>query len=111
MRPIQTARLEIRRFGEADLAAAATLLDECFGAAAHADRREWLEWTVRNYQALERLKQPPYGDYAVISRDRGELVGSVGLVPSFGPFQTLPSFAARLNRRPSDPFTPPMALF
>ena len=111
MRAIQTARLEIRRFVEADLALAARLLDECFGADSLDARREWLRWTVQNYLALERLKQPPYGDYAVSLRDGGELVGSVGLVQSFGPFETLPSLAGRLNDTPAGRFTAEMGLF
>src|SRR5688572_8568931 len=108
---IPTSRLEIRPFMESDLAVAARLLDECFGAAALDERRRWLEWTVRNYVALEGLKQPPYGDYAVVLRDGGDIIGSVGLVPSFGPFQLLPSFAARLGGRAPGLFTPEMGLF
>ena len=33
-------------------------------------RREWLEWTVRNYVALARLNQPPYGDRAVVMKSK-----------------------------------------
>ena len=47
---------------------------------------------MRNYPALAKLGQPPYGDYAIIAKGSGELVGSVGLVSSFGPFGQLPIF-------------------
>jgi RimJ/RimL family protein N-acetyltransferase len=83
---LTTSRLRIRRFVVDDLDAAAALLDGCFGPEPREVRAAWLEWTVRNYEQLAALKQPPYGDYAVERRDGGELIGSVGLVPLLGPF-------------------------
>src|SRR3954471_9547732 len=94
---IETSRLVIRRFVEADLDAAARSLDDCFGAAPRAEREAWLAWTARNYAALAALRQPPYGDYAVTLKDGGDLIGTVGLVPSFGPFEKLRWFAGRLR--------------
>ncbi|EPX64376.1 acetyltransferase, GNAT family [Cystobacter fuscus DSM 2262] len=55
-------------------------------------RREWLEWTVRNYEQLARLYQPPYGERAVELEESGQFVGLVGLVPLLAPFGQLPSF-------------------
>jgi RimJ/RimL family protein N-acetyltransferase len=111
MRQITTARLVVREFEAADAEAVARLLDDCFGPARRLEREVWLEWTVRNYRALERLGQPPYGDYAVALRDGGDVIGSVGLVPSFGPFDTLPTFSARLRTKPTGRLTPEMGLF
>lgn len=111
MRPITTPRLVIREFGAADAEPVARLLDDCFGPAPPAGRAAWLEWTVRNYRALEQLRQPTYGDYAVELRERGAVIGSVGLVPSFGPFDTLPPFSARLRAKPIGRHTPEMGLF
>lgn len=124
MFPIHTPRLSIRPFAVADADSAARLLDACFGPAPRAERAAWLEWTVQNYAALARLHQPPYGDYAVTLRGgasrhadadtgagAGEVVGAVGLVPSFGPFERLPSFRARLRGAPSDFYRPEMGLF
>jgi RimJ/RimL family protein N-acetyltransferase len=54
-------------------------------------RREWLEWTVRNYEQLALLYQPPYGDRAIVHRESGRFVGLVGLVPLLAPFGQLPS--------------------
>jgi RimJ/RimL family protein N-acetyltransferase len=108
---IPTSRLRIRRFTEADLDAVARIQDECFGPAPRAVRQEWLDWTVRNYRALEQLRQPPYGDYAVELNESGAVIGAVGLVPSFGPFQKLPSFRTRLRDAPGDRFTPEIGLF
>ena len=57
-------------------------------------RREWLEWTVRNYAELARLNQPPYGDRAVVLKPK-QFVGQIGLVPSMGPFGQLPLFGGK----------------
>src|SRR5437588_3750604 len=59
-----------------------------------AVHERWLQWAVANYEALADLRQPPYGDRAVVLRESGALVGSVGLVPSLGPFGQLPGFPA-----------------
>ena len=57
-------------------------------------RRKWLEWQVTNYDALANLYQPPYGDRAVVLKATGEMIGSVGLVQSIGPFGLLPHYQA-----------------
>ncbi|MGH7789099.1 MAG: GNAT family N-acetyltransferase [Candidatus Binatia bacterium] len=91
---LETARLIIRPFALDDLEACHQLLDhEAWQTGQSlAQRRQWLEWCVRNHGALARLEQPPYGDRAVVLRATGELIGSIGLVPSLGPFDRLPSF-------------------
>jgi RimJ/RimL family protein N-acetyltransferase len=109
--PVTTSRLLIRPFTVDDLDAVAALLDACFGAAPRERHAEWLDWAVRNYAALQRLGQPPYGDYAVASRETGEVVGTVGLVPSYGPFEQLASFRRRLIGEPSTFATPELGLF
>ena len=68
-------------------------------------RRSWVDWSVRNYEELARLNQPPYGDRAIVRREGGDFIGLVGLVPSFGPFGQLPSFGgpkALVSPRRSD---------
>ncbi len=91
---LASARLFIRPFQLDDLADAHQLLDhEAWQTGATLDqRREWLEWTIRNYAALAQLVQPPYGDRAVVLRESGLLVGAVGLVPALGPFARLSAF-------------------
>jgi len=106
-----TSRLRIRPFASNDLDAVVKLHDDCFGAAALNVRRDWLGWTVRNYAALAQLQQPPYGDYAIELRASGEIIGAVGLVPSFGPFDRLPSLRARLKTEPTGRFQPELGLF
>jgi RimJ/RimL family protein N-acetyltransferase len=111
MRPLETPRLLVRPFTEGDFDAVVRVHDDCFGPSPRAEREAWLAWSVRNYRALAQLGQPPYGDYAVALKDGGAVVGSVGLVPSFGPFEKLPWFRSRLRGRPSGLFTPEMGLF
>ena len=93
-----------------DLTAVAQLHDACFGPAPIEARRAWLEWSVRNYVALAQLQQPPYGDYAIELLSSGEVIGAVGLVPSFGPFDRLPSLRCASNTDPNA-YRPEIGLF
>jgi ribosomal-protein-alanine N-acetyltransferase len=96
---LETARLRIRPFTLTDLDDVYRLLDVELGwhAAEPGEdvrdaRRAWLAWSVANYAALAALRQPPYGDRAVVLKDSGRLVGVAGLVPCLMPFGLLPSF-------------------
>lgn len=103
MPTLETERLLIRPFVADDLAAVHQLLDVELaeaemgnsGAATLAERGRWLDWTIRNYEQLARLYQPPYGDRAVVLRESGSLIGACGYVPSYGPFGQLPHWATR----------------
>jgi len=55
-------------------------------------RRKWLEWTVRNYEELARLQQPPYGERVVELKNGHQFAGLVGLVPLLKPFAQLTCF-------------------
>jgi RimJ/RimL family protein N-acetyltransferase len=114
MKPLHelaTARLRIRRFTPEDAETVLPLQDQCFGPVPREVRLAWLDWTVRNYEALERLHQPPYGDYAVVLVASDELIGAVGLVPSYGPFERLPSWKTRASGSTGDRVTAEMGLF
>src|SRR4051812_20614781 len=100
-----TPRLSIRPLTMDDLDDIHMILNACFGESPLEERREWLEWTVRNYRALANLHQPPYGERAITLKATGEVIGAVGLVPSFGPFQRLPAF--RKHCEPDDTFNQP----
>jgi ribosomal-protein-alanine N-acetyltransferase len=108
---LETERLIIRPFALDDLDDIHRILNEAFGAADYTGRREWLAWAVLNPTALERLRQPPYGDRAVVLKASNTLIGSVGLVPSCGPFDKLPYFRARSVTPPSGLITPEMGMF
>ena len=108
---LETDRLVIRPFVRDDLDAIHPILNAAFGEESRADRQEWLDWAVINYAALARLRQPPYGDRAVGLKATDTLIGAVGLVPSFGPFDTLPYFRGRSTGSPTGLFTPQMGLF
>src|SRR5438309_1255234 len=98
--PLETQRLIIRPYSMDDLDAVYQLLDVDLsaadygseGAGTRAERQQWLQWTVMNYYALDRLYQPPYGDRAVVLKQTGLVIGSCGFVPSFGPFRQLPGW-------------------
>jgi ribosomal-protein-alanine N-acetyltransferase len=102
MPPLETARLLIRPFVMEDLTDIHRLLDVELREAdlrtdnmeTLAERAQWLRWTVLNYEQLARLRQPPYGDRAVVLRRTGQLIGACGFVPCLNPFEQLPGFAS-----------------
>ena len=104
----ETERLLIRPFTLDDLNAIVPILDEGFGAAPHSEREEWLRWQVMNYTALARLYQPPYGDRAVVLKQTGVVIGSIGIVPSFGPFGKL---TQEKHSKNNTRFTPEIGLY
>ena len=101
MPPLETARLLIRPFVMEDLRDVHRLLDVELGeadlrtdkTATLAARGRWLRWTVLNYEQLTRLRQPPYGDRAVVLKRTGQLIGVCGFVPCLNPFEQLPGCA------------------
>ncbi len=106
---IQTEHLLIRKFRMDDLQPVHELLDHQIyppGKDLEA-RRDWLQWSVLNYEQLADLAQPPYGDRAVELRRTGQLIGLAGLVPCLNAFEQLGSFGAR----PGSPYTTEMGLY
>jgi ribosomal-protein-alanine N-acetyltransferase len=111
MPTLETERLAIRPFSMDDLAAAHDLFDVQLADAdigtdftgALAERERWLRWTILNYGQLATLRQPPYGDRAIVLRDGGRLIGSCGYVPCLAPFEQLPSYGDRGPERPTSP--------
>ena len=99
---LETERLYIRPFVLDDLSGVHQLLDiDLVAPELRADKMEslaerarWLQWTVLNYEQLDKLYQPPYGDRAIILKSTGELIGACGFVPSFNAFEQLPGFVS-----------------
>src|SRR6185295_5606905 len=52
-------------------------------------------WSIRNYEELAQLHQPPYGDRAVVLKGTRQIAGLVGLVPLLAPFAQLHSMGSR----------------
>ena len=101
MRTLETERLLIRPFVLGDAAEFKRLLDEAFGAdGSHDETRLLLDYNVIADRAHEALHQPPYEDRAIVLREGGTLVGSVGLAPCLAPFGRLPSFGGAAHRTP-----------
>jgi ribosomal-protein-alanine N-acetyltransferase len=100
MPALETRRLIVRPFELSDLDAVYQLFDvDLFPnnsgknkIETMQERLEWLQWSVLNYQQLAKLRQPPYGDRAMVIKQSGELVGSCGYVPCLGPYAQLPGF-------------------
>ena len=96
-----TERLRIRPFVMEDLEAVHRLLDVelqdvdlgADSCGTLAEREQWLRWTVLNYGQLAKLRQPPYGDRAVVLAASGQLIGACGYVPCLNAFEQLPGFA------------------
>lgn len=88
---LKTERLVIREYTHIDLEHRHRLVQQSFGSTANQeDTRLWLNWTIAGYRELSTLFQPPYGDYAVVLVSTGEVIGSVGLVPSSVPWNAFP---------------------
>lgn len=96
---IHTPRLILREYAGGDAENREALMRESFGSDDTLERhRDWLDWTIASYREHGAMSQAPYGDYAVVLRDTGEVVGSVGLVPAGVPWTVLPAF-----RLPGEP--------
>jgi ribosomal-protein-alanine N-acetyltransferase len=111
---LRTQRLVVRRLTMADLESCHALYMEtgwaerALSEAANRERRRaWLEWTVRSYDELLALTQPPYGERAVVLRGAEEFVGLVGLAPLLAPFGQLPAFGGMAQAR----FEPAVGMF
>lgn len=86
---LETDRLYVRPFMPSDLAEASRIFGEQDDAGAVRERVEWLQWCALSYRWLDRLKQPPFGDYAIVERETGNVVGACGYVPTIAPFAQL----------------------
>jgi [ribosomal protein S5]-alanine N-acetyltransferase len=108
MRELETERLIVRAFAAGDLDTYARLLEVSFDEPATPNTyRERLAYYEAGERVLETLRQPPYGDRAMILKETGRLAGAVGFVPSLGPFGQLPFF----GRTEAARFTPEVGLF
>ena len=97
---LHTARLIIRPFFEDDLLEFHRISEQSFGdgsrvddAQALAERRSWLKWSMLNAEWFPKMQQTTYGDRAVVHKESGKLIGSVGYVPMAGPFYRIPGLA------------------
>ncbi len=101
MPPLETARLLIRPFVIDDLDVIHRILDiephgvefGTEGVKSLGERKRWLQWTVLGYEEVARLRQPPYGDRAIVLKASHQLIGACGFVPCLSPFRQLPSLS------------------
>ena len=108
---IETENLIIRPFTEDDLEPIHAVMNDGFGEGNMRLRQDCLQWTMLGYKVQAQLMQPPYGERAVILKSSDTLIGAIGLVQSYAPFETLPYFQARLKGDASTLSTPEMGLF
>ncbi len=97
MPSLETTRLLIRPFVMEDLRDVHRLLDielRVDKMETLVERAQWLQWAVLNYEQLAKLRQPPYGDRAVVFKATGQLIGACGFVPCLNVFEQLPAFAS-----------------
>ena len=110
MPTLESGRLIVRPFVYSDLESVHQIMNEAFGEVPFQERKSWLEWGIMNYTALAQLRQPSYGDRAIVLKSTDTLVGSVGLVQSYGPFGKLPYFRERSSEPKSELCTPEMGM-
>src|SRR5437870_13062133 len=107
MPALQTERLLIRELDFDDLPAVHQLLDVDLAATdwgeeagTIGERRRWLESTVLGYEQLAKLRQPPFGDRAIVLKGTGELAGACGFVRCLGPVDQSPAWRAAAEDAP-----------
>jgi RimJ/RimL family protein N-acetyltransferase len=114
LRPLETERLRVRPLEFSDLDDCHRLIldigwsDPALTEAESLDRRRsWLRWTIDSYREFHRLRQPRYGERAIVKKSDGSFVGLIGLVPSVVPMGQLDGFGGRLGA----PVSPQFGLF
>ncbi len=114
---LETPRLRIRPFMLEDTPAIHRILERCFGdgkglddAEALRERGSWVQWSNLSARWHERMHQPPYQDMAVVHRETGTLVGSVGYAPVLAPIDQLPGLGTMAAGTPAL-FTAEVGLF
>jgi [ribosomal protein S5]-alanine N-acetyltransferase len=108
MPPLETERLLIRPFADADVTAVRAVLET--GETDPATDR-YVRHGALNAVVLAELGQPPLGDRAIVLRSSGELIGIIGFVPAFAPFDQLrPVEEAPAERSPA-PYRIEIGLF
>ncbi len=97
---IETERLVIRPLTVDDLEPIHAILDVDLRmeTKSRQERANWLHWTIMSYLELEKLHQPPYGERAIVLREKNTVIGAVGFVPCLNYFGQLPYFSTRLNK-------------
>jgi len=101
MPPLETERLLIRPFADADLAAVRAIRAILDVNSTDPASERYVRHAGLNAAVLHELGQPPLGDRAIVLRSTGELIGLVGLVPAFGPFgQLRPMGESSMEQRP-----------
>ena len=101
MPPLETERLLIRPFADADLPAVSAILEVDSTDDAASER--YVRHGGLSAVVLSELGQPPLGDRAMVLRSTGELIGLVGLVPAFAPFDQLRPMGKRGPEEPPPP--------
>jgi len=116
--PLETRRLLIRELDLDDLPTVHALLDVDLAetdwrepARTLVERQRWLEWTILGYQQLPDLRQPPYGDRAIVLKRTGDVIGVCGFVPCLAPFDQLLSLRATGGLGPRGGSTPEVGLY
>lgn len=79
-----TERLRIRLYQVTDAEDRFQMMRACFPniKESYEETVSWVKWTIDSYKQLERLYQPPYGDYVLELLDDKTTIGSVGIVPA-----------------------------
>ena len=111
---IEASRLIIRPFVRDDLVFIRRILAQGFGeagsgGAAVRELGSWLEWQILNQEWFEKMRQPPYGDRAIVLKTSNRPIGAVGYVPCLAPFEQIPELAA--GSTPRGGYTTEFGLF
>lgn len=109
---LTTERLLIRQFVSADTPEIRRILNAAFASDdSLEDMASWLSWSALGARWFPAMRQPPYGDRAVVLKASGALIGSVGYVPLLMPFDQIPALARAPGPAEAGQMTPEVGLF
>jgi RimJ/RimL family protein N-acetyltransferase len=118
VKPFQTDRLIVREFRNDDLGEIYRILDvelryrNAEGEVSSiAQRKKWLDWTIKGYEQNKLLMNPPFGDNAVVLKENMQLIGACGLVPVLAPLGQIPYYRYIADVRDEKMNYPEVGLF
>ena len=108
MLDLDTDRLLIRALRPEDRDTFAAIVDASFGSPHSPNEyTDMVNYHVLADRVLPLLRQPPYGERAIVLKASRAIIGLVGFVPCLRPFGQIPSFGGVPDARQ----TPEVGLF
>mgnify|MGYP001822113057 CR=1 FL=1 len=97
---LKTKRLLMRAFRAEDATTYERIKQKTFGddidtgeAAARDEPDPFIQWSRLSHEWFPKMRQPPYGDRAIVLQEHDALIGAIGYVPCLMPFDQIPEMS------------------